>query len=259
MSDQPENPSVPKQIAPENAAALSTSDSSSSGTAGTVVVSAVTKTRKTLRAAVGDTIKALMPEKVVKLADDYGPALLVGFCLGLVFGTVFAVGSLIGSESLRAVLLPPPSKDASSVNADPTIKREKPANIIFSETDTTSLFLQDYEKLLGNVSDSLKQPGSPLHAVVHDLSKPTQEFNFRMGPRQDGSLIFARLFRRTMVGEREIFEPLSPLSGSSQTAIRFKVPECDAGDKLFMVVLVIPSPEPNEVNYFTEYFYTELE
>jgi hypothetical protein len=260
MPDQSENPTPSTPTVTDHAAVPTTAEAPPTGSdLQAVVATPSEKPKRSWPTAVADVFRNLIPERVSKLEGEYGPALFVGFGLGLVIGAVFAFGALVGSESLRTALLPPPTKDGGGLPA-PATSPEKITSVTFVEAESPPPLFHDYEMLLGYIG-AREQPSKnvdspPMGAVVLEISKPTQAFIFPLEPRSRGSQIYAYLFRQFKVGSSDFFEPLISLPGSNVSKIRFKVPECNAGDKLFMFVLVIPPAQPDSVGKFTDYFST---
>ncbi len=218
--------------------------------------------RRRMSAALGDAIKNLMPDRVIKLEDKYGPAIFVGFCLGLVAGVIFAVGALMKSDWLRAALLPP-SATSSPTPQPGTVEKEKLLEIEFSPDSEAPVFLADYVRLLSGYGVAGKPTGMtddpPLGIVVREFPKPTLGFGFSVQPRLNNWRINARLFRQTKVEGRVTYEPILPHE-SLPGVIKFKVGDCNAGERLLMVVLVIPqSAQTLSGGAIKDYFSTQLQ
>lgn len=263
MSDLPEKEATPDQ--PQNQSSLASAVEPAKGTASTSVSqspAAVDKaSSKKWWTAAGDAFKAFVPERVKDLGDKYGPALFVGFCVGLIIGIGLGVGALIKSDTLR-MLLVSAAPNATPTSSSDNVEREEVTDITFSLTDTRPNFLKDYESLLNSFGEANKPGGMidnpPMGTVVREFAKATQEFKFRLTPHSKSWQIYARLFRQTKLDDRDIYEPLIPLE-SSTMMIRFKVGECRTGDKLYMVVLAVPPLQHDKASQLTGYFDTQLE
>jgi hypothetical protein len=204
---------------------------------------------RTILTVVGDVFKGLIPG-VKDLVEKYGLGVFAGFLLGLVIGIII----LREWEWSRNILLPPSSKTVELG------KREKLSGINFSRAESPPPFLSDYEKLFGYFAESQRPTATlenpPVGVVNYVFSKPVQAFAFRLRPRIHNSEINVRVFRELTYGDsnssRTIYEPVRPQSGSPREGFTFRVQECNANERLFMVLLVVPR-QPGITN-FTDYF-----
>jgi hypothetical protein len=220
-----------------------------------------TSWRKKMTGAIGDVFKALIPERVAKLGDKHGPGLFAGFLLGLFIGIPGCIATLIKAESLRNILFPAPAAATSRATSTAEEPRDKLSTITFSRVESVPPFLSDYEKLFGEFAESKRPSGTlenpPVGVVNYVCTKAVNPFVFSLQPLFKESEINVRVFREFKISEsRTIYEPLVPQNGSSAKGFTFRVNQCNANDRLLMVLLV--SPRQQGINSFTDYFKVSL-
>ena len=110
-----------------------------------------------------------------------------------------------------------------------------------------------------NANKNLSPSAPPVGTVVSELAKPTPEFSLICSATLSGSKIYAYLVRQTTVNGREVFEQFEPQPNESNSVIKFKVKECNAGDKLFMTMLVLRSQALQTGDNFIGYFKCNVE
>ena len=207
---------------------------------------------------IGDVLKSVIPGGR-DLVEKYGLGVFAGFLLGLIVGGII----LREWEWGRKIVLPAPEVERP-VTPVAGEKREKLDSIKFSLAESQPRFLLDYENLFGRFGEGQRAEGTtenpPLGVVDYVFTKSVQAFTFKLRPRFGNSEINARVFHQLTTGDaknpRIIYEPIFPEHGSSTEGFTYKVGECNANDKLLMILLVSP-PQPG-VTKFTDYFDVSL-
>jgi hypothetical protein len=198
-----------------------------------------------------DSLKVLLPDKLQKLMEAWGPGFAVGFICAIV-----TTAGLYYSGSMPAFLV---SSDYKKPAPDVTEQHpEVPlpmTNVGFKRLERpVEAWMEPYLKEYEEEADQRKQGDTALHAAIGAVSSAelstVQRFTWTLHPSPGYSLsVWA--FRKT---KDNLIQPLQV--DRNNNALSVAVPSCNKGDRLIAVVYAEWKFDVPEANILATYVST---
>jgi hypothetical protein len=217
-----------------------------------------TEQERTLKGKLWATASSILPERIQRLEQVWGPAILIGFIFGIIPGFAAAMG-LFKAGVMPSVLVSDDYKkgDTELRNHKSSKPREKKPTIVLSVLNDPPLWVSTYEKWFQCDADAKRElhliDAPMIGTAISQRLPASEEFEWVLKVASSNFKIVGRAFRQTTANSINVYEPIDAKQDDSNTFIRFKVPKCEEGDTL-LVILMITSPQAIPIDDFLATF-----